>query len=284
MVPTSEIGAGPPAIADPVDRRFSIPEYLALTRAVSPDLGRCELTHLARRPIDVERARSQHEAYEATLAGLGCEVERVPAAPGHPDSVFIEDTAVVVPELAVMARPGAESRRGEVPGVAASLERHRPLAYVEAPATLDGGDVLRLQRRLYVGRSGRTNDAGARRLRELLEPLGYQVETVEVRGCLHLKTAVTAAADGVVVINPDWVDEGPFHDVRHVRVDGSEPFAANVLRIGDGVVVPASHPRTAERLSALGLEVFPVDLGELARAEGGVTCCSLLVSIGPVPG
>lgn len=254
---------------------------IALTRAVSPSLSRCELTHLDRRPINVARAEAQHAEYEAVLESLGCEVRRVEPAPELPDGVFVEDTAVVLPELALLARPGAASRRSEVDAVAVELARYRTLRTVQAPATLDGGDVLVLGRRVYAGASTRTNATAIHQLRAILEPLEYEVRTVAVRGCLHLKTAVTEVADGLVVINSDWADDLAFADYDRVRVAAGEPFAANVLRIGHTVVMASAHASTRKRLQARGVDVVSVDVSELARAEGGVTCCSLLVPRSP---
>jgi dimethylargininase len=250
---------------------------LAITRGISPDFARCELTHLAREPIDLERARRQHSAYESALRDLGCRVEALPALPEHPDCVFVEDVAVVLDEVAVIARPGAESRRGEESAVAEALTPHRPLVRVAAPGTLDGGDVLRLGRRVFVGRTPRSNAAGRRQLRDLLAPHGYAVVEVEVRGCLHLKSAVTAIGDAAVVMHPPWIDTAPFADLERVEVDPEEPYAANVLRIGDTVLMPAAFPRTAVRLASRGLYVRAREVDELAKAEGAVTCCSVLV-------
>ena len=249
----------------------------ALTRAVPVTLPRCELTHIARVPIDAGLATAQHDAYERELAVLGCTVRRVPPAPECPDSVFVEDTAVVLDEVAVIARPGAESRRTETAGVAEALAEHRPLQYITAPGTLDGGDVLRVGRTVYVGTGGRTNDRGAAQLSTLLMPLGYEVRSVRVDGCLHLKSAATAIAPGAVLINPAWVKAGVFERHRVMEVDPGEPFAANVLRIGKVVLCAAAHVATMSRLDRAGFEVRRVDVSELAKAEAGVTCCSILV-------
>lgn len=251
---------------------------LALTRAVSPAIGRCELTHLAREPIDAARAAAQHEAYEDCLRRAGCAVVRVPAAPELPDSVFVEDMAVVLDELAIIARPGAASRRAEVPAVAEALASHRALVHLREPATLDGGDVLRAGRTLYAGRTARTNAAGAAQLRDAVAPFGYRVVEVPVAGCLHLKSAVTLAAQGVLLVQPEWVSPDDFDvGLEFVPVDPSEPYAANVLRVGETLIQPAAFPRTRARLEARGLRVETVDVSELARAEGAVTCCCLLV-------
>jgi dimethylargininase len=250
---------------------------LALTRAVPPSIVRCELTHLERDPIDVAQAAAQHAAYEETLAGLGCTVRQLPDEPDLPDSVFVEDTAVVLDELAVITRPGVESRRGEIPSVARVLGEYRRITCMRAPATLEGGDVLVVGRRTFVGLSGRTNRGGVRQLSELLAPHGYEVTGVELTGCLHLKSAVTAVADDTVLANPRWVDVAVFRGLRAMSVHADEPFAANVLRVGDMLVAAAAAPRTRERLESAGFRVASVDVSELAKAEAGVTCCSLIL-------
>lgn len=254
---------------------------LALTREVPPGIADCELTHIERRPIDVARAREQHARYEDALRALGCRVERIAAAPALPDSVFVEDAAFVVDECAVITRPGAPSRRPETAAVADVLRVLRPIFYVDAPGTLDGGDVLRLGRRIWVGLSSRTNEDGARQLADALSRFGYTVQTVATHGCLHLKSAATALGDDHLLINPDWVSAAALGGVPCVRVDASEPHAANVLSIRHDVLCPADAPRTAERLTALGYRVHPIDASELAKAEAGLTCCSLLLSVAP---
>ena len=253
---------------------------IALTRAIPAALADCELTHLERVPIDVDRAAVQHAAYEDALRALGCRVERVPPTPSMPDSVFVEDTAVVTDEWAVITRPGAESRRGETSSVAAALAAYRSTSAIDAPGTLDGGDVLRLGRRVLVGVGGRSNLDGVRQLASALAPFGYSVEPVTTRDCLHLKTAATSLGDGVVLVNPAWVDGAALAD-EVVTVDPGEPFAANVLRIGATVLAPADAPRTLDRLRARGLTVVPVDASELAKAEGGLTCCSIVFEAKP---
>jgi dimethylargininase len=250
---------------------------VAITRKVSPAITRCELTHLQREPIDAALAVRQHEAYERCLAELGCRVVSLPSEPELPDSVFVEDTAVVVGELAVVTRPGAPSRRAETPAVARVLAEYRAVAAIEAPGTLDGGDVLRLGRRLFVGLSGRSNREGTEQLRTLLSPHGYSVEALPVTGCLHLKSAVTQVASDTVLFNPAWVDPVAFEGSRHIETDPSEPYAANALLIGDAVIYPAAFPRTAARLQRAHIRLVTVDVSELAKAEGAVTCCSLIL-------
>ena len=251
---------------------------VAITRKVSPAIGRCELTHLGREPIDVARAVAQHEAYEHCLERFGCTVVSLPAAPDLPDSVFVEDTAVVLDELAVVTRPGAESRRAETAALAAALAGYRPIATIGAPATLDGGDVLVLDRRVLVGLSSRSTRDGVEQLHSLLAPHGYRVEAVEVRGCLHLKSAVTRVATDTVLLNPLWVERSRFARFDVIEIDPAEPYAANGLLLGDTLVYPEAFPRTAERLRQRGIRLELLDLSELAKAEGAVTCCSLIVA------
>lgn len=250
---------------------------IALVRDVSPSLERCELSFQERVSIDLEKARAQHRAYVEALAELGCQVETLPPLPENPDAVFVEDTAVVVDELAVITRPGAESRRAEVDSSAAALARHRKLAYIEAPGTLDGGDVLVVGHDVYVGLSARSSNDGMQQLREHLKPHGYTVSGVKLTGCLHLKTAVTQVGEDMLLINPAWADKSAFRDVDFIDVDMGEPPAANAVRLGDTLIYPTSFLRTRERLERKGLKLRLVDMSETEKAEGGVTCCSILL-------
>jgi len=258
---------------------------LALTRELSPAIAHCELTHLERVAIDVDLARAQHAAYEACLRDAGCRVERLAAGSDMADAVFIEDTAIVFDEIAIITRPGAPSRRAETAGVAEALRKYRPLHQMESPATADGGDVLVVGHRVLVGRSSRTNDAGIDEMRRVLTPFGYQVTAIDVRGCLHLKSAATAVGDDLVLMNPAWlpswppVSSGPFASFDRIEVHPDEPWAANALRVGDRIIYPMSFPHTLERLRRRGLHVATVDASEVAKAEGGVTCCSLILGL-----
>ena len=252
-------------------------EIRAFTRAVPDSIQHCELTHVERQPIDLDRARLQHAAYEHALAQMGCSVQPVPAAHDMPDSVFIEDTAVVFDDIAVLARPAVASRQHESEAVAAVLTRYRRLAAICAPATLDGGDVMQVGHDVYVGVSGRTNAAGLRQLADIVGPFRYRVHPVETRGCLHLKSAVTCVGDDLLLVNPHWVDATQFAGMKAIAVDPDEPFAANVVRLGNVVLCAASAPKTATRLERFGLDVRAVDLSELAKAEGALTCCSLIL-------
>ena len=249
----------------------------AITRKVSPAITRCELTHLPRKPIDVALAARQHEEYERSLADLGCRVVSLPAEPDLPDSVFVEDTAVVVDELAVVTKPGATSRRAETASMARVLAEYRPIAVIQAPGTLDGGDVLRVGRRVFVGLSVRSNREGVKQLRALLSPFGCAVEALAVSGCLHLKSAVTQVAPDAVLLNRAWVDPAGFDGLRCIGIDPAEPYAANALLVGEAVIYPTAFSRTAARLERAGIRLVSVDVSELAKAEGAVTCCSLIL-------
>ncbi len=250
---------------------------IAITRAVSRALERCELSHLPRRPIDLALARRQHAGYEQALREAGYDVRQLAELPEQPDSVFVEDTVVVLDEVAVLTRPGAQSRRAEVASMEAALRDLRRVLRIEAPGTLDGGDVLRLDRVLHVGSSARSNAEGIAQLGRLVAPFGYTVRAVPLRDCLHLKSAVTRVGHRRLLVNPDWVDPREFPGWECVPVDPDEPFAANAVRAGETLVHSAAHPRTAARLRDFGIPVHEVDMSETEKAEGGVTCCSVLV-------
>jgi dimethylargininase len=248
----------------------------AITREPARSLARCELTYVARGPIDVARAAAQHGEYRRALEDCGARVVALPAAEELPDSVFVEDTAVVLDELAILTSPGVASRRAEVPLIEPELARLRAVARISPPATLEGGDVLRVGRRLFVGLSPRTNHAGVEALRELSAPHGYEVVAVELRDCLHLKTACTAADDETILLNPAWIDAAVFDEYERVSVHPEEPWAANTTRVGASLIVGAAFPRTADLLARRGFKVHPVDVSEFAKAEGGLTCMSLI--------
>ncbi len=210
------------------------------------------------------------------LSSLGCNIVDVPTAPGLADSVFVEDTAIVLDEIAVMCLPGAASRRPEVDGVREVLREYRRIESIALPGTLDGGDLLRVGRVIYAGLSTRSNLQGIGQLRSIAGDYGYVVETVETTQCLHLKSAITEVASGTLLINPDWVDRSAFGACELIEIDPSEPHAANALRVEDKVIYPSSFPRTLDRLVQRGIDMTTVDVSELQKAEGAVTCCSLV--------
>lgn len=254
---------------------------LAITRDVSASLADCQLSFVPRTGIDLALARTQHQAYCDALAALGCEVHTLPALDALPDAVFVEDVALVLDEVAILTRPGALSRRAEVEPMAGVLAGFRPLLRITAPGTLDGGDIVRIGRDVYVGQGARSNAEGLAQLGALLAPFGYRVQGVATRGCLHLKSAVTAVADDTLLVQPAWLQSSGmlpsvFAGYRLVEIDPTEEHAANAVRIGDTVVYPDCFPRTRERLERAGIAVSAVDVSELQKAEGAVTCCSLV--------
>lgn len=254
---------------------------IAFTREVASTIQRCELTHVAREPIDVVVARKQHEAYEGALRDAGIDVRKLPPRDDLPDSVFVEDTAVVLDEVAVITRPGAACRRDETESVRGPLAEFRPIATIDGPGTLDGGDVLVLDKEVLVGLTPRTNLTGMQQLRSILAPFGYEVRAIPVRGCLHLKTAITRAGTKTVVVNPSFVDPALVPGWNAVPVDVREPYAGNVLWLGETTIVAEAFERTNAALArATDSKLVPVPASELAKAEGGVTCCSLLVGQG----
>ncbi len=248
----------------------------AITRGVSASLAAGELTFRDRVPIDISLARRQHEAYERTLAQLGVRVDHLPPEDSLADAVFVEDIGMMLDEIGIVTSPGAESRRAETESMARALGRYRPVKQLTTPATLDGGDVVRIDRTLYVGLSSRTNQAGIDQLGALLSPLGYTVRAVPVKGALHLKTACTYAGRGVLLANPEWASLTAFGDIDVLTVDDAEPWGGSVLAVGDTLVMAASFPRTRAKLEARGFTVAPVDLSELQKAEGGPTCLSIV--------
>jgi dimethylargininase len=252
-------------------------DRIAVTRKVSSGMMRCELTQLKRTVIDIDLAREQHAAYEQVLRNLGYRVESLPEEPDLPDSVFVEDTAVVLDEVAVITRPGAPSRRAETASIAAVLGKYRQLLHIESPGTLDGGDVLRIGRTLYVGLTKRTNAQGVDQLETLLRPYKYRVLGSTVRRCLHLKSAVGLLPRNGLLINPSYVDRGEWLGMHFIDVDRKERLGANALMVGEDVIYPGSKPRTAELMRARGIRIHTVDMSEMEKAEGGVTCCSLLI-------
>jgi dimethylargininase len=248
----------------------------AITRRVSPAIARCELSFIDRKAIDLSLARQQHEAYEVLLATLGARILPLPPEPDLPDSMFVEDPAIVLDEIAIILPMGTESRRREGASLAKELSKHRKLAHLLLPGTLEGGDVLRMGRKLFVGVTKRSNAQGIHQLREIVKPHGYEVVAVPVTGCLHLKSAVTSVAENTLLANRSWFDTTPFTGCEWIDVDPSEPHAANALALGGTVILPASFPRTRGRLGSLDYRVTTLDISELQKAEAGLTCSSLL--------
>jgi len=250
---------------------------LAITRQISPRFNECEITHIERISIDLHTARKQHRGYVDALKQLGCEVLELPSEADLPDSVFVEDTAFILPHAAVITRPGADSRKPETESIIQALSPNIKLLYIHEPATLDGGDVLVAGKKIFVGKSTRSNQNAIDQLTELLGKDGYTVTAVQLHDCLHLKSAVTRIDDNTLLINKNWVDTKHFEDFELIEVDSSEPYAANCLPIGDSIIFPTAFPRTDAKLRAHGYKTITVEVDELAKAEGAVTCCSLIL-------
>ena len=248
----------------------------ALTRAVSSSLADCELSFIERKPIDLEKARAQHHAYEALLGKLGAKVISLPEERDLPDSMFVEDPAIVLEEVAIICPLGTETRRKEAGSLAAALEPHRKLTYIKLPGTLEGGDVLRVGRKIFVGFTKRTNPEGIRQLAVIAGQFGYEVIAVPVTGCLHLKSGVTYLGKNTLLANREWFAWKRFEGFDWVDVDPAEPHAANALLLGETVIFPASFPKTRARIEAKGFSVESLDISELQKAESGLTCSSLV--------
>ena len=248
----------------------------ALTRAVSRSLASCELTWLPRSIIDLDLANEQHKQYEQSLAAMGIRVISLPEQPEMPDAVFVEDPLLVFDEIAIVTRMGSPSRRAESASLAEAITPFRSVRTLLEPATLEGGDVMCIGRDVFVGLSSRTNEAGVEQLIRELQPFGYRVRPVEVRGCLHLKSACCSMGDGKILANSAWLDIAPLRDYQIVEVAPDEPGAANILRIGDAVLMPAAFPQTQEIVRNEGLAVRTVDISELMKAEAAITCSSVI--------
>jgi dimethylargininase len=248
----------------------------AITRAVSSSITQCELSYIERKPIDLEKARAQHHAYEALLAKLGARVISLPEERDLPDSIFVEDPAIVLDEVAVICSPGTETRRKEAASLAAALAPHRKLAHIKLPGILEGGDVLRVGRKLFAGITQRSNPEGIRQLAVIAAAYGYDLLGVPVSGCLHLKSAVTYLGKNTLLGNRAWFQWQRLQGFDWVEVDPGEPHAGNALLVGETIIFPASFPKTRARIEARGFRVEPLDISELQKAESGLTCSSLL--------
>jgi dimethylargininase len=248
----------------------------AITRKVSPAIVDCEISFIDRRPIDLAKAQEQHLAYEELLEKLGARVLSLPAEPALPDSMFVEDPAIVLDELAVILPLGTESRRPEAASLAQALAKFRKLEYVSLPGTMEGGDILRIGRKLFVGLGKRSNAEGIGQLDAILTSYGYEITAVRVTGCLHLKSAVTYIGRNTLLANRAWIELAPFAGYAWIDVHPAEPHAANALAFGGTIIFPASFPRTRARIEARGFHVTPIDISELQKAESGLTCSSLI--------
>ncbi len=248
----------------------------AITHKVSSRIGECELTFIDRASIDLEKAERQHALYCAVLEKLGVAITRLSENESYPDACFVEDTAVVVDELAIICSMGVASRRGETALIARELSRHREIAHISLPATIEGGDVLRAGKKVFVGQSTRTNNQGIAELARTLNPLGYDVVPVLTKRSLHLKSVCTAIDDETLIVNPNWIELDPFRGFNLVHTPADEPWAGNVVRVGNAVCVQAGFPKTVETVKRVAERVEVIDTSELGKAEGALTCLSII--------
>ncbi len=246
----------------------------ALLRRPAPTVADGLTTVDEGRP-EVARTLEQFEAYAAALRDAGVEVTVLDPLPDHPDAHFVEDVAVVTPAVIVRTRPGAPARRGEIDAVGEALQRFGSVVDIEAPGTLDGGDVLTVGDRVFVGLSERTNEEGVRQLGAIVEPQGFSCVTVPVGLGLHLKSSVNTVSDDMLVLTAEFADVPAFAEFERVVVPDGEEYAANVLRVNDRVLVPAGYPAMAGRLRARGLEIVELAMSEFRKMDGGLTCLSV---------
>lgn len=250
----------------------------ALLREI-PDTFDQAIVRGGRHP-DPARARRQHRAYREALFAAGYRVETIASDEGHPDCVFVEDTAVILGDVAVAARPGALSRLGEVGPVASHLSHSFPVERIEEPATLDGGDVMLMRGTVYVGLSDRTNEAGVEQLQAIAGRQRLDLVMVPVSGVLHLKSAVLPVDDQTVVVTPGAVDETLLDGLRIIPELEHERGQFSALPLANGqVLVTNSAPDTVSLVADLGLEFHPLDISEILAADGGLTCMSILFDI-----
>ncbi len=246
----------------------------AILRTPGPDFADGLTTAQLGRP-ELPLMLEQHRAYAEALRSLGLSVEILDPLPGFPDAYFVEDAAVVTPGLGALTRPGALARRGEEEAMEAPLSRHRALARVQAPGTLDGGDVMIAGKQLFVGLTERTNEAGARQLGELLAPQGYELRMVPVGEGLHLKSSVNVVAEGVLLMTAALAGEAHFSGFRRLVVEDADAYATNTLLINGTLLTPMGYPRVRSLLEPLGQPILELDCSEMRKMDGGLSCLSL---------
>lgn len=248
----------------------------ALTHKVSPRIAECEVTFIDRSPIDLRLAVRQHDDYCDALKRLGVVVDELSENESYPDSCFVEDTAIVVEGLAIICSMGVASRRGETKLIERELSKYREIARISLPATIEGGDVLRVGKKIFVGQSSRTNLEGVEELTRILEPRGYRVVRVRTKESLHLKSACTAIDEETLFVNPEWVELDAFRGFKLAYTPAEEPWSANLLRVGASVCVQAGFPRALELIERVAERVEVIDMSELRKAEAGLTCSSIV--------
>lgn len=246
----------------------------AITRTPSAELSR-GLTTANLGPPEYGKALSQHEQYVELLTRLGLKVEVLAPAEEFPDAHFVEDTAVVFPELALITRPGAPSRQGEAELMAAVLANYRKVVHIDPPGTLDGGDVLTIGRNVFVGLTDRTDRAGFNQLSKILTPLNYNCQAIPVSAGLHLKSSVNYIGNDTILVTSELAGNRAWEAYHKIIVDPQEQYAANTLWVNDNLLVPARFPRTTAKIKTLGLPVHELEITEMQKMDGGLTCLSL---------
>ncbi len=250
---------------------------VAFVRSPDASIGLCELTHLVRTEINFTLLKQQHNDYVEFLTKSKVEVHYLPHLNGSSDGVFVEDTSLVLDEVAIICHPGAESRKHEIQSVHEALKQYRnDISFITAPGTADGGDLLKIEKTIYIGDSTRTNKEAFHQFSSLLRHYGYEVKLIPVKDCLHLKTGVCYLGSDTVLINSKWIDPSLFQNLRVIEVDQNEPFAANAICIGNKIIHSSGNPKTKDKLISAGFEVESLCITELSKAEAGLTCLSLI--------
>lgn len=248
----------------------------AFVNSPSPQLAECQLTYMDRMPIDPTLALEQHQMYVQALKKMGVEVDVLQINTHCPDGVFVEDPVIILDEIAIITSMGNPERRAEIPAIKEYITGIRPIQEVHSPAKLEGGDILRIGKRIFIGLSSRTDLAGIEAVKNIASQYDYEIVPVRVTGSLHLKTAVTALDDQTLLINPLWLDTTTFRDFQLVPVPLEEPWGANILRLPQGVIANAAYPGTCHLIASLGYRLEAVDISEFGKAEAGLTCMSVV--------
>ena len=261
---------------DTEDHSLKPTNFRAITRGVSRRIAACQLTYRCREAINYDKAAAQLDRYCGLLRDWGVDLMPLAASDAYPDCCFVQDTAVVLDEVCVIASMGARSRLGEVSEVEKLIAPFRTIRRIFSPATLDGGDVVQFGKRLFVGLSSRTNRDGLVALSQIVESFGYTVVPVTVNGGLHLTTGCGIVNDDTVLLNPRWLDADAFSDLRQLHVPEEEPWAANTIRVGNAVCLEAGAPRTLELVQPHARIIDTLDISEFRKAEGSLSCLSLI--------
>jgi dimethylargininase len=258
------------------EHSFKRSSFRAITRGVSRKIAACELTYRSREEVNYEKAATQLERYCELLREWGLDLMPLAASDSYPDCCFVQDTAVVLDEVCIIASMGAPARRGEVSEIEKLITPFRTIRRIFSPATLDGGDVVQFGKRLFVGLSSRTNARGIAALGRIVEAFGYTVVPVTVKGGLHLTTGCGIVNDETVLLNPRWLDASAFKGLRQLHVSEKEPWAANTIRVDDAVCLEEGAPRTLDLVQPHVGSIDTLDISEFRKAEGSLSCLSLI--------